>query len=259
VLSLKNNIVAKQESLIKFRGKVGDLSFSKHRSRGYEVRMKGGVDKARIQSDPNFQRTRENMAEFGSAASSAKQIRMQLNNLLRTFADNTMRNRLTALMHRIQKADSLNARGERIFLDENSIMLKGFEFNQASSLKTLLGPKLDAMYERSFGEAVLTIPQFNPQNDVMLLNGATHMRFTLAAAELSMAEVPPRPVIEVSDYIPLIGVHAEEAIAATLTVDPTKVVYLVAGISMYQEVNGEYYPLKNNPYNAMTIVEVDIP
>jgi len=28
---------------------------------------------------------------------------------------------------------------------------------------------------------------------------------------------------------------------------------------MYQEVNEEFYPLKNNPYNAMTIVEVDIP
>jgi len=42
-------------------------------------------------------------------------------------------------------------------------------------------------------------------------------------------------------------------------VDAAKVVYIIVGISMYQEVNGEFYPLKNNPYNAMTIVEVDIP
>lgn len=251
--------MAKQESLIKVRGKVGDLSFSKHRSRGYEVRMKGGVDKARIQSDPNFQRTRENMAEFGSAATSAKLIRIQLNNLLRTFADNTMRNRLTALVHRIQKADSSNARGERIFLGENSAMLKGFEFNQASSLKMLLGEKLEVAYDRATGHATLVIPEFNPQNDVMLLNGATHMLFTLAAAELSTDEVPPRPVMVKSGYIPLIGVHAEETLQAPLVVDATKVVYIIVGISMYQEVNGEFYPLKNNPYNAMTIVEVDIP
>ncbi|OOG19311.1 hypothetical protein BWD42_05070 [Sphingobacterium sp. CZ-UAM] len=251
--------MAKQESLIKVRGKVGDLSFSKHRSRGYEVRMKGGVDKARIQSDPNFQRTRENMAEFGSAATSAKLIRIQLNNLLRTFADNTMRNRLTALVHRIQKADSSNARGERIFLGENSAMLKGFEFNQASSLKMLLGEKLEVAYDRATGHATLVIPEFNPQNDVMLLNGATHMLFTLAAAELSTDEVPPRPVMVKSGYIPLIGVHAEETLQAPLVVDATKVVYIIVGISMYQEVNGEFYPLKNNPYNAMTIAEVDIP
>lgn len=251
--------MAKQESLIKFRGKVGDLSFSKHRSRGYEVRMKGGVDKARIQTDPNFQRTRENMAEFGTAASTAKLIRVQLNNLLRTFADNSMRNRLTSLIHRIQKSDSSNVRGERIFLEENSAMLKGFEFNQASSLKMLLGEKLDTVYDRATGQATLTVPEFNPQNDVMLLPGATHMLFTLAAAELSTDEVPPRPVMVRSGFIPLIGVHTEETLQAPLVVDAAKVVYIIVGISMYQEVNGEFYPLKNNPYNAMTIVEVDIP
>ncbi|QIH34096.1 hypothetical protein [Sphingobacterium sp. DR205] len=251
--------MAKQESLIKFRGKVGDLSFSKHRNRGYEVRMKGGVDKARILNDPNFQRTRENMSEFGTAAGTAKLLRIQLNNLLRTFADNSLRNRLTSLIHKIQKSDSLSARGERIFLEENSAMLKGFEFNQASSLKMLLGEKLDTAYDRTAGEATLIIPEFNPQKDVMLLPGATHMLFTLAAAELSAEEVPPRPVMEKSGYIPLIGVHAEQTIRVPLVVDPTKVVYIIVGISMYQEVNGEFYPLKNNPYNAMTIVEVDIP
>lgn len=251
--------MAKQESLIKFRGKVGDLSFSKHRSRGYEVRMKGGVNKARIQTDPNFQRTRENMAEFGSAAKMAKTLRVQLNNLLRTFADRTMHNRLTSLVHRIQKADEINERGERTFLEENSTMLKGFEFNQASSLKMLLGVNLDAFFDRLDGQATLTILNFNPQNDVMLLPGATHMQFTLAAAELSTEDIPPRPQVVKSAYIPLIGVHAAEVLQAPLLVDDAKVVYIIAGISMYQEVNNEFYPLKNNPYNAMTIVEVDMP
>ncbi len=251
--------MAKQESLIKVRGKVGDLSFSKHRSRGYEVRMKGGVDKARIQSDPNFQRTRENMAEFGTAAGTAKLLRLQLNNLLRVFGDSTMRNRLTSLVHRIQKADSVNGRGARVFLETNSGLLKGFEFNQTSSLKMLLGEELAVAYNRTAGEATLSIPQFNPQNDVMLLPGATHMLVTLAVAELSAEDVPPRPVVVKSDYIPLIGVHTAETLQAALVVDPAKVVYMVVGISMYQEVNDEFYPLKNNPYNAMTIVEVDLP
>ncbi|WP_400262965.1 hypothetical protein ACFX5U_07780 [Sphingobacterium sp. SG20118] len=251
--------MAKQESLIKFRGKIGDLSFSKHRSRGYEARMKGGVDKARIQSDPNFQRTRENMAEFGNAAKMAKLLRIQLNNLLRTFADATMRNRLTSLVHRIQKSDAVNARGERMFLEQNSMLLKGFEFNQASSLKMLLGINLDVYFDRLDSQATLTILEFNPQNDVMLLPGATHMQFTLAVAEINTEDIPPRPVVVKSDYIPLIGLHVSETLLAPLVVDDTKVVYMVVGISMYQEVNSEFYPLKNNPYNAMTIVEVDIP
>src|SRR5690606_32141272 len=91
---ITNNIMAKQESLVKIRGTIGDLSFSKHRERGYEVRAKGGVDKARIMSDPNFERTRENMSEFASAAQMAKVIRLQLNNLSRDVADKSFRNRL---------------------------------------------------------------------------------------------------------------------------------------------------------------------
>ena len=46
--------MAKQESLIKLRGKLGDLSFYKGRDGGYQARMKGGVDANRIKSDPNF-------------------------------------------------------------------------------------------------------------------------------------------------------------------------------------------------------------
>src|SRR5690606_7393514 len=120
--------MAKQESLVKLRGKIGDLSFSKHRERGYEVRMKGGVDKQRILSDPKFQRTRENMTEFGAAAQTAKIIRLQLNNLLRGVADKDFRNRLTSVVHRIQKMDSESVRGERVFKPENSYLLKGLEF-----------------------------------------------------------------------------------------------------------------------------------
>lgn len=40
--------MAKQKSLLKFRGKIGDLSFTRHRSRGYGARMPGGADKQRI-------------------------------------------------------------------------------------------------------------------------------------------------------------------------------------------------------------------
>lgn len=251
--------MAKQESLIKVRGKVGDLSFTKHRSRGYEVRMKGGVDKARIMSDPNFQRTRENMSEFGSAIRKAKQLRQQMNNLARTVADKSMRNRLSSLVHRIQKADATGERGQRMFKDENAGMLKGFEFNVESSLKMLFAPELTPHYDRVSGEVTLAIPAFRPVNDVLLLDGATHLQFTLAAARLGPEEVLPRPVIEQSDYIPLIGAYTGSSLQVTLEPDLDQVVYIVVGISMFQETNDGYYPLNNRVYNALTIVQVDLP
>jgi hypothetical protein len=251
--------MAKQESLLKVRGKIGDLSFTKHRSRGYEVRMKGGVAKERIMTDPNFQRTRENMSEFGSAAAKAKQLRQQLNNLSRNVEDRTMRNRLTSLVHRIQKADTESARGARVFKDENSGLLKGFEFNSNSSLKMLFAQELSPAYDRATGEVSLEIEPFDPLKHVLLLSGATHLQFTLAAAWLSDQEVLQRPVVQQSDYIPLIGEYAGTSLQVAVEPNLENVLYIMLGISMFQQTNDGYYPLHNRTYNAMTIVAVDIP
>lgn len=252
--------MAKQESLVKFRGKVGDLSFTKHRSRGYEVRMRGGVDKARIMNDPNFERTRENMSEFGTAAKTAKLIRVQLNNLMRGIADKTVRNRLTSVVHRIIKSDADNRRGERVFMPENSRRLKGFEFNANSSLEFMFGEVLSTSFDRQTGEVSLVIPDFDPRKDVTLLEGATHIRFTLAAVEQTLdPDVVPRPLMQQSEYIQLIDPHVEETIQVSLPADSDKVVYIMVGIETFLKESEIFYPLKNNPYNAMTIVDVAIP
>lgn len=251
--------MAKQESFIKVRGKIGDLSFTKHRSRGYEVRQKGGVDKGRIMTDPNFQRTRENMTEFGSAATKGKQLRQQLNNLTRRVADKGMRNRLTSMAHRILKLDTASPRGQRVFKDENSGLLRGFEFNDKSSLKMLFAQELNPSYDRTTGEVSLSIESFNPLNEVLLLEGATHLQFILAAARLGTDEVLPRPEVVRSANIPLIGQYPGTTLELNLEPDLTEVVYLMVGISMFQEVNDGEYKLNNELYNALTIVYVDIP
>lgn len=252
--------MAKQESLVKFRGRIGDLSFSKHRTRGYEARMAGGPDKKRIMSDPNFQRTRENMSEFGSAAQLAKLIRIQLNNLLKGLADKSFRNRLTSIVHRIQKMDRDSVRGERVFKPENSRLLKGLEFNDNSSLSFMFGENLSTSYDRESGEVTLTIPEFDPRVDVTLLEGATHIQFTLAAVEQTLdPENIPRPEVQRSAFIPLIGKHLGETLEVNLPPDSEKVVYIMVGITTYQETNDDFYLLNNNPYNVMTIVDVNIP
>ena len=42
------------------------------------ARLKGGIDKKRIATDPAFQRTRENGAEFGRAGKGGKLLRSSL-------------------------------------------------------------------------------------------------------------------------------------------------------------------------------------
>lgn len=51
--------MARQKSIIKLDGTIGDITFYKSKD-GYLAREKGGVPADRIRNDPAFQRTREN-------------------------------------------------------------------------------------------------------------------------------------------------------------------------------------------------------
>src|SRR5690606_36549185 len=132
-------------------------------------------------------------------AATSRKFRRQLNNLLFNFADSSMRNRLTSLIHRIQKADTVNGRGEREVLPENLHMLNGFQFNAGTQLRQLFSEELPVTHDQEEGTVTLQIPEFNPVNSVRLLPDATHIRFVLAAAIFDPAlEVLPFPVVEYS-------------------------------------------------------------
>ena len=58
--------MAKQSGIIKLEGTFGDIAFYKSQD-GHLARAKGGISADRIKGDAAFQRTRENMDEFGRA------------------------------------------------------------------------------------------------------------------------------------------------------------------------------------------------
>lgn len=72
--------MAKTSGIIKIEGTIDDLTFYKKGTSTY-VRKKGGVNKERINSDPNFVRTRENNNEFSHNVSQAKMLRMAMGSL----------------------------------------------------------------------------------------------------------------------------------------------------------------------------------
>jgi hypothetical protein len=101
--------MARQKGIIKLKGKIGDLSFYKTKD-GYLAREKGGVDKARIQNDPAFQRTMENGAEFGRAGKAGRLLRTSVRPLLLKAADSRITSRMTKEMVKVVKSDTSNAR-----------------------------------------------------------------------------------------------------------------------------------------------------
>jgi len=129
--------MARQRGIIKLKGTIGDITFYKTQD-GHLAREKGGIDASRIKSDPAFQRTRENGAEFGRAGAAGKILRTSLRALLLNSADSRMVSRLTQRMMKVIQADAVNERGLRNVIDGEAELLTGFEFNIRGKLGTSL-------------------------------------------------------------------------------------------------------------------------
>ena len=63
--------MAKNNSYLKFEGTLGGLTYYEKDGKSI-VKVKSSVSKSRIEKDPNYKRTRENMQEFGGAAKASK-------------------------------------------------------------------------------------------------------------------------------------------------------------------------------------------
>ena len=92
--------MARQESFLKLKGRVGDLTFYKSGGE-YLARTKGGVDGDRIKTDPRFARTRENGQDFIRAIKAGKMLRDAFREQLYLTADRRMSGRLTSVFSKI--------------------------------------------------------------------------------------------------------------------------------------------------------------
>jgi hypothetical protein len=79
-------LLARQRSIIKLEGTIGDITFVKTRD-GYLAKERTSMNGARITTDPAFQRTRENNAEFGRAGKAGNILRNALRGQLQKASD----------------------------------------------------------------------------------------------------------------------------------------------------------------------------
>ncbi len=248
--------MAKQKGPIKIDGTLDDITFYKSKD-GYLAKTKGGVSKERIKTDPRFIRTRENNEEFGSAAASGKSLRDAVRPMLKNASDFRVTSRLNRLMSEILKLDTTDPRGKRnvgvaIASPAAQAMLKGFEFNKNS----LLGSVLFLPYAVNTATGVIKINGLVPINDLAVPQGATHVTFKCAFANVDF-------VLSISDIqysnevnLPIDGTSTN--IVLTPVAVPagagTKV-YLLQ-IEFFQLVNSVQYELSNGAFNALVIAAV---
>jgi len=250
--------MARQKGIIKLKGTIGGITFYKTSQDGHLAREKGGIEKSRIESDPAFQRTRENGSEFGRAGKAGKLLRTALRALLLNSADGRMVSRLTKEMVKVIQADLISERGLRNVIDGEAELLLGFEFNIRGKLGTSLYAPYTSAIDRVTGEITVDVPPFVPVNMIAAPSGTTHYKIISAGAEIDFEAETFIVASSATAILPWDAV-ATVAIAQTnqVTAASTKPLFLALGIEFYQQVNGQMYPLKNGAFNPLSIAKVD--
>jgi len=264
--------MARQRGVIRLKGKIGDLSFYENDGKSL-ARLKGGVDKNRINSDPAFKRTRENMKEFGGSAKVGKSLRLGLVSVIKAFGDRKLVGRVVKIMKAIN-ARGAGDRGQRSFeIVTNKDLLVGFELNETDVLGSAFNAPYTITPNADRNEVSLDIPDFDADNFVTAPEGATHFRIvsaisvlsdfvfnpTTSAYEATDPTVNEEGIVVKSSEISISGlVGSATTLLATLpgapTIPPTSGLLACVGIEFLQELNGSFYLLASG--NAMRIVDV---
>jgi len=249
--------MARQTGIIRLKGTLGGVTFYKTTD-GHLAREKGGVDKNRIANDPAFQRTRENGAEFGRAGAGGKLVRKAIRLLLQNAKDKRVTSRLTQALVRVIKTDSTNERGLRTIPDGDMALINGFEFNINGKLGTVMFAPYTPTLDRVAGTLDVEIPVFTPNASIDAPAGTTHFKIVSGLAEVDFEN---EEFVFDSEETGILPWDAQDTalinLVSTVTANSTLPLLQVLGVSFYQEVNGDMYPLKNGAYNSLGLIGVD--
>ena len=248
--------MARQKGLIKIEGTLDEITFYKTQD-GHLAKTKSGVSGDRIANDPVFVRTRENGAEFGSAASAGKLLRDAIRTMMLTASDNRVTSRLTKVMTDIKNYDVTSARGERtvgVGIADPAAMelLNGFDFNISAILSSILF----APYTVDQPTGKISFAALTPINDIAFPAGATHISLNGAYAIVDFAAGTSDIQFSNEINLPIDGTTAPQTLTPVAVPTGTGTKIYLLEIEFFQEVNAVQYSLKNGAYNALAIVEV---
>lgn len=245
-----------QDGIIQLKGRVGNLTFYKTKD-GYAARKSSGVDGNKVRNHPSYARTRENMAEFQEAMKATKTFRAAFADDVKTKGDGGFARRLSSLLSKLLRQDTVNARGSRKVLPATTGALEGFEFNRATSLPDLLKVPFKPVLDRTSGSLSVDIPAFSPKQAIAMPEGATHFVLRATAAEVDFAEGKFVAISAQSQPISVDEVQQDPISLQNSLTGSTKPLLLAFGISFVQIINGISYALKTSLHSAMQVVKVD--
>ncbi len=251
--------MARQKGLLKIDGTIGGMTFLRTKD-GLIVKEQLPSTKSKFDSDPKFQRTRENAQEFGMAGTSGKMLRDAIRSFMKNASDSRVTARLTQVMSFILKEDKTSIRGSRnvaagIKTEAGKAFLQNFNFNIDSLLGSILFKPV--VLDPATGE--ITLADLSPINEIQGPQGATHV--TLKSAFVSIDFSTGKADVQYSTPVNL-ALTEERGI---LQLSPAKIPVITAdstaihllALEFYQEINNLQYSLKNGSYNCLEIIHIE--
>jgi hypothetical protein len=220
-------------------------------------KKKGGLNRKRVLTDPAFELTRQNNAEFSRACKANRLLRRAFMLGLSNKADRYVSGRLRKAMFKILQSDQVNDRGERRVTQGVLSMLEGFNFNRDTSLQDVLRTPYSITFNKEAMQVTISFPSFIPKVMIDTASGANAFRLTGMAASLHF-EKETCPVDPVQTDILDISRQPHENLLLQLPVidqQPDHTVIVVLGIEFIHYIRGTIQQVDKR-HNALAVVKV---
>jgi hypothetical protein len=194
-------------------------------------------------------------AEFSAAGTGTRIIRSAFIKLLKNSGAQYHAARLTAKMVKVVQSDPIHRWGERTVANGDLTLLEGFDFSKKQLAQTL-PITINADINRETGVCVVHLPQFIPQEEIMMTGSHTHVMFVAAAAEVNFERESFTTKIVKSDCLDM-KKPVSITLQTTLPKASKQPILLAFGLQVYYVINGHAHGMGNREVSSLCIVKVE--
>jgi hypothetical protein len=220
-------------------------------------KKKAVVNRRRVLTDPVFELTRQNNAEFSRACKANRLLRHAFALGMLNKADRYVSGRLTKTMFNILQSDQVNDRGQRRVTQGILSMLEGFNFNRDTSLQNALWAPYSITFNKKAMQATINFPSLIPKVMIKTPSGANAFILTamVAALHFEKETSPVEPV-----QTDLLDISTQSYNNLLLKLPPIKqqpdhTVIVALGIE-FVHATGRTIHLVDKTHNALAVVKV---
>jgi hypothetical protein len=177
-------IMGRQRGVVHLSGQYDDTRMAIDGEMGIAY-LADKITKEQVQNDPRFALTRNVNAEFKGASKGADSVQQCLANLNSRFGDRYCRARLLTKMIQMVRKGAGDHGKRSLEVMANASLLKAFELNRKEGLKMWLKVPYTVTVNADRNTAVVDVPTFVANNDLVPPKSSTHFRITVCVGVLS--------------------------------------------------------------------------